>query len=99
VKTAPYKFIPQNFETLLEAMNNLLTIGRDKLYCILVLPAGGVAIEKAELPDLPATKVLLLQDSKRAFRSQPHPNWLEESVVTGTVIIDERVMQVTVEEQ
>jgi hypothetical protein len=99
VKTAPYKFIPQNFETLLEAMNNLLTIGRDKLYCILVLPAEGVAIEKAELPDLPATKVLLLQDSKRAFRSQPHPNWFEESVVTGTVIIDERVMQLTVEEQ
>ncbi|MBN1393128.1 MAG: hypothetical protein JW947_10045 [Sedimentisphaerales bacterium] len=99
IKTAPYKFIPQNFETLVEAMNNLLTIGRDKLYCLLVLPAGGVAIEKAELPDLPATKVLLLQDPKRAFRSQPHPNWLEESSATGTVIIDERVMQVIVEEQ
>jgi hypothetical protein len=98
MKTAPYKFVPQNFETLVEAMNNLLTIGRDKLYCLLVLPAGGVAVEKAELPDLPATKVLLLQDVKRALRSQPHPHWLEESLATGTVIIDEKVMHITVEE-
>ncbi|MDD5326775.1 MAG: SpoIVB peptidase S55 domain-containing protein [Phycisphaerae bacterium] len=95
---APYKFVPQNIETLIEAMNNLLGIGRDKLYCLLVLPPGGVSVEKAELPDLPATKVLLLQDAKRALTSQPHLTWLEESLVTGTVIIDEKVMNITVEE-
>jgi hypothetical protein len=98
MKTEPYKFISQNIETLIEAMKNLLTIGRDKLYCLLVLPAGGVAVEKAELPDLPATKVLLLQDAKRTLRSQPHPNWLEESLSTGTIIIDEKVIHITVEE-
>jgi hypothetical protein len=98
MKNAPYKFVPQSFETLVEAMNNLLTISRDKLYCLLVLPATGVAVEKAELPDLPATKVLLLQDVKRTLRSQPHPHWLEKSLATGTVIIDEKVMQITVEE-
>ncbi len=97
-KAAPYKFVPQSLETLVEAMNNLLTIGRDKLYCLLVLPPGGVALEKAELPDLPATKVLLLQDVKRTLRSQPHPHWLEESLATGTVIIDKKVMHITVEE-
>ena len=98
MKTAPYKFTPQNLETLIESINNVLTIGRNKLHCILVLPPGGVALEKAELPDLPATKVLLLQDSKRTLRSQPHPNWLEESLVTGTIIIDEKVLPITVEE-
>jgi hypothetical protein len=98
VKTAPYKFVPQNLETLVEAMNNLLTIGRDKLYCLLVLPTAGIAVERAELPDLPATKALLLQDVKRTLRSQPHPHWLEESLATGTVIIDEKAMQITVEE-
>jgi hypothetical protein len=98
MKAAPYKFVPQNLETLVEAMNNLLTIGRDKLYCLLVLPAAGIAVERAELPDLPATKILLLQDVKRTLRSQPHPHWLEESLATGTVIIDEKVMQITVEE-
>ena len=98
MKTAPYKFTPQNLETLIESINNVLTIGRNKLHCILVLPPGGVALEKAELPDLPATKVLLLKDSKRTLRSQPHPNWLEESLVTGTIIIDEKVLPITVEE-
>jgi hypothetical protein len=98
MKAAPYKFVPQSLETLVEAMNNLLTIGRDKLYCLLVLPAAGIAVERAELPDLPATKILLLQDVKRTLRSQPHPHWLEESLATGTVIIDEKVMQITVEE-
>lgn len=97
-KAAPYKFVPQSFKTLVEAMNNILTIGRDKLYCLLVLPASGVAVEKAELPDLPATKILLLQDAKRALTSLPHPYWLEESLATGTVIIDEKVMHITVEE-
>ncbi len=98
MKNAPYKFIPQNLESLVEAMNNLLTINRDNLYCLLVLPDAGVAVERAELPDLPATKILLLQDVKRTLRSQPHPHWLEKSLATGTVIIDKKVMQITVEE-
>ena len=97
-KAAPYKFVPQSLDTLVEAMNNLLTIGRDKLYCLLVLPTGGIALEKAELPDLPATKILLLQDVKRTLTGLPHPHWLEESLATGTVIIDKKVMHITVEE-
>jgi hypothetical protein len=80
-------------------MNNLLAIGRDRLYCLLVLPTGGVAVEKAELPDLPATKVLVLQDAKRALRTQPYQRWLEKSFQTGTVIIDKKVMHITVEKQ
>jgi hypothetical protein len=98
MRTAPYKFMPQNIETLVESMNNLLAIGRDELYLLLVLPDAGVAVERAELPDLPATKALLLQDAKRTLKSQPHPRWLEESLTTGTIIIDEKVMQITVEE-
>jgi hypothetical protein len=97
-KNAPYKFVPQSLETLVGSMNNLLTIGRNKLYCLLVLPAAGVAVERAELPDLPATKALLLQDVKRTLRSLPHPHWLEESLAIDAVIIDEKVMQITVEE-
>jgi hypothetical protein len=96
-KAAPYRFIPQNLVTLIEAMNNLLTIKRDGLYCLLVLPPGGVALEKAELPDLPATKALVLQDVKRTLRTKPYQHWLENSLKTGTVVIDEKVMRITVE--
>ncbi|MEE9370935.1 MAG: SpoIVB peptidase S55 domain-containing protein [Sedimentisphaerales bacterium] len=97
-KAAPYKFVPQNLATLIEVMNNILTVSRDKLYCLLVLPPGGVALEQAELPDLPATRVLVLQDAKRALRIQPYLRWLENSLTTGTVIVDKKVMYVTVQE-
>jgi hypothetical protein len=96
-KAASYRFVPQNLATLIEAMNNLLTIKRDGLYCLLVLPPGGIALEKAELPDLPATKALVLQDAKRTLRTQPYQHWLENSLTTGTVVIDEKVMRITVE--
>jgi len=96
-KAVPYRFVPQSLETLVEAMNNLLAIERDQLYCLLVLPSGGVALEKAELPDLPATKALVLQDSKRTLKSQPYSHWLEKSFHAGRVVVDEKVMQITVE--
>jgi len=96
-KAASYRFVPQNLATLIEAMNNLLAIKREGLYCLLVLPPGGIALEKAELPDLPATKALVLQDAKRTLRTQPYQHWLENSLTTGTVVIDEKVMRITVE--
>ena len=97
-KAVPYRFVPQNLATLVEAMNNLLQIQRDKLYCFLVLPPGGVAVEKAELPDLPATKALVLSDAKRSLKTRPVSDWLENSLQTGTVVIDKKVMHITVEE-
>jgi hypothetical protein len=97
VKTVPHRFIAQNLPGLIEALNNSLQIDRDKLYCLLALPSGGVIIETAELPDLPATKVLLLQDTKRAMRIRPYSHWLERNLETGTVVIDKRVLQITVE--
>jgi len=97
VKAAPHRFIAQSLPSLIEALNNSLQIGRDKLYCLLTLPSGGVVIEKAELPDLPATKALLLQDTKRLLRVRPYSHWLERRLETGTVVIDKKVLQITVE--
>lgn len=98
-EAAPYKFIPNSLNTLLEAMNNLLHIERDKLHCLLVLPPAGVAVEKAELPDLPATKALILLDAKRTLKTQPYLHWLEKNLKTGNIIIDKKVMKITVEQQ
>ena len=97
-KAVPYRFIPQNMASLLDAINNILSIKRGKLYCVLILPPGGVTVEKAELPDLPATKALVLQDTKRSLRTQPYQHWLEMDVETDTVIIDSKVMHITVEQ-
>lgn len=96
-KVAPYRFMAQSLPSLIEAINNILHIRQDKLYCLLALPPSGVAVEKAELPDLPGTKALILQDAKRTLKAQPYLHWLEESVETDTIIIDSEAVRITVE--
>jgi len=99
LKAVPYKFIAQSVPDLIEALNYSLGIDRDKLYFLLALPPGGVALEQAELPDLPGTKVLVLQDAKRTLKIQPFQHWIERSLETGTVVIDKKVIKITVEKQ
>ncbi len=97
-QAVPYRFAAKNFETLVEAMKEILAVERDRLYCILVLPAGGIVLERAELSDLPATRALVLSDSKRALDAQPYRHWIERSSKTGTIIEDKRSLKVKVEE-
>jgi len=96
-QAAPYKFIADNLENLIGGLNNLLAIRRDKLYCILSLPPGGLSIERAELPDLPATKALILQDDKRVMKTQPYQHWIEKKIDTDTIVVDKKVLSITVE--
>jgi len=97
VKNVPHRFVAQNLPGLIEALNNSLQIDRGKLYCLLSLPAGGVTIETAELPDLPDTRALLLADAKRTMRIRPYAHWIEKNLETEAVVIDKKVLQITVE--
>ncbi len=96
-KKVPHRFIPQNLNSLIDALNKVLRIKRDKLYCVLALPSGGVSVEKAELPDLPATKAMVLQDAKRTLRTKPYSHWLEKNFDAGLVVIDRKRMSIKVE--
>jgi len=93
----PYRFVATNYRTLVEALNAALSVDRTKLYCILALPPDGIALEKAELPNLPGTKAMILQSDRRAMPAQPYPHWVETSVETGTVIGDKAVVPIIVE--
>jgi hypothetical protein len=97
-KAAPYKFVAQNIPDLIAALHNALEIPRNKLYFVLVLPAGGITLEKAELPDLPATKTIILQDRKRGLSIKPYQHWMEQSINTGDIITDQQIMKITVEQ-
>jgi len=96
-KNMPYRFMAYDMATLIKALNDALSIDRDRLYCLLALPPGGIAVERAELPDLPETKTMIMQNTNRALRIQPYPHWLEKSVRTGTVVADKKTMRITVE--
>ena len=89
-----YKFIAENFDSLTEALNHLLNINRDRLYCILVFRPDGVTMQRAELPALPDTKGLILQSPKRTLQAQPYMHWLEKSFNTGTIVIDKQTMNI-----
>jgi hypothetical protein len=94
----PYKFMPENLPTLVESLKKILAVERGKLYCLLVLPPSGVAMARAELPDLPATRALVLQDSKRTLKAMPYVQWLEKTFDTGTVTRDREVLRIRVED-
>jgi hypothetical protein len=96
-KAASYRFVPQDLASLMESLQYLLNISRGKLYCILALPPGGVTIEKAELPDLPATKMLILQNAKRTLTVRPYPHWVEKRFDSGTVLTSRKIIRITVE--
>ncbi|MBN2313107.1 MAG: hypothetical protein JXM79_04215 [Sedimentisphaerales bacterium] len=97
IKMAPHKFIAQSYPDLIRALNNSLQIDRGKLYFLLTLPPRGVIVENAELPHLPATKTLILQDSKRALSVLPYSHWLERNLDIDTVVIDKNVLPIVVE--
>ncbi len=97
LKTVPHKFIGRDLPDLVDALRDTLQVRRDRLYCYLVLPAGGIIIDKAELPDLPATKMLVLQSLTRPVKTQLYPHWIEKTLDTGTVVINKKTIRITVE--
>ena len=96
-KAAGYKFNVQNFDTLLEAINNILHIRRDCLYCLFVTETSGVVVEQSELADLPSTKAMVLFDSKRTLEVSPYYHWQEKQFELSTLVIDEKKLSITVE--
>ncbi len=98
-KAVPYRFVATNRKTLVEALNGALNVSRTKLYCLLILPPEGIAIDRAELPGLPETKSMILQSNKWAMPAQPYPQWVEKVVETGTVVGDKEMVAITVEQR
>ena len=96
-KNAPHRLVAQSIEGLMTALNDLLNIERSRLYCILMLPAGGVTVETQELPDLPATKALVMQSPGRTLTMLPYRQWVQDSRDIGAVVLDRSVVEITVE--
>ncbi len=97
IKSVPYRFIAQSLPQLIDALNDSLRVERDRLYFLLTLPPGGVTVEKADLPDLPTTRALVLRDAKRTLNVLPHSHWVEDNFEVGTVVIDKKVFRITIE--
>ena len=95
--TSPYKFTTYDMPTLVEALRDLLTIRRDRLYLTMNLPSSGIVIQRTELGDLPRTKAILLGDAKRTMTSLPMQHWLQQEACTGDIVTDQKTLKITVE--
>jgi len=60
----PQRFAPRTTEQLLRAIQHVVSGRSDELYLRLPLPGrGGLAIERAEMPDLPASRAQILSQA------------------------------------
>lgn len=95
-KAAPYKFNARDLPSLLEAINYILSQKRDRLFMFMAMPASGVVIDKAELPDIPGTKAMLLSDPARTVDMLPFGNWVKDEKTIPSIVVDQKVVSVTV---
>lgn len=92
-KMAPQRLLAVDLNTLHDALQRTFDIPRNRLYCVMQVPATGLVMRQYELADLPPTKMILMQDSKRIAPVQAYNNWIENSIgidriVEGTVEIE-----------
>jgi len=85
----PHLFAPRTAEQLLKAMQHVVSPRSDQLYLRLPLPSGGgLAIERAEMPDLPASKAQILSQAKilntRIFRRSLVQTLKTHYLITGS---------------
>lgn len=96
-QTAPQRFRVVDAETLLSGLNRILNVPRDRLYAVLPVPATGLALRRFELPDLPPTRMLLMQDAKRFEPVEPFRSWVENSVKIDKIVTGAVQVELTVE--
>jgi len=96
-KNVPYRFMSQDVSSLVDAINNVTAIKRDRLYCLLVLPDSGVTIDLFELEGLPGTKAMILADGKRSVKASGYKKWIEQSIRVGKVVLDQTKTKIKVE--
>ena len=92
----PQKFIANSLPSLIDAINDIFSVNRNQLHCLLTLPADGVVLEKAELPNLPGTKTLVMADSKRTLQMNPYPHWIDNSKQLNNVVMGKKVLEITI---
>ena len=97
-KTSLHRFSPEDVESMIGMINELLNYQRNRLVAVLSLPPGGMALRQEELPDLPASRMALLQDPRRFLPISPIQHWLEfpqtlPLVPRGNLTIDLTVEQ------
>lgn len=76
-KASLHRYSPDDMNSLIEMINRILNVPRNRMVAVLNLPPGGIALRRQELPSLPASRAALLQDSRRILPINTVQHWLE----------------------
>ncbi len=92
-KTAPQRFRAFDIKTMMQAFGRLTQFRNDRLYAVMPTAPSGIVMRQHELPELPQTKILLMQDVKRLRPAQPYMDWSEseiklDKIMSGTAEIE-----------
>ncbi len=96
-KAAPYRFVAEDLPSMLEAVRRILKTPRNRLVAVLQLGPGGIAIRHRQLPDLPASRAILLQDDRRFTPAVAIQRWVQTETPTDLIPSGNITVQITVE--
>ncbi|NLW82835.1 MAG: hypothetical protein GXY41_00275 [Phycisphaerae bacterium] len=97
-QNAPQRLRVVDTDSLLSGLDRVLNMPRNRLYAVLPVPATGLTLRRFELPDLPPTRMLLMQDSTRLPAVEPYRNWIENSVAIDKIVAGGIQIELTVEQ-
>ena len=97
-KMSPQRFTAVDLGSLKTALDGLLSYRRDRLYAVMPIPASGVVIRQHELGQLPPTKMLLMQDSKRLQPLEPYKAWTENHIDLDKIVAGSAEIEVIVKQ-
>lgn len=97
-KNAPQRFRVVDAASLVEGLGRVLNMPRNRLYAVLQVPSTGLTLRRHELPNLPPTRMNLLQDAKRLQPLEPYKGWVENNIVLDKIIAGAAQIELTVEQ-
>lgn len=96
---APQRFRVFNTETLMQALRRVTGFRNDGLYAVMPVPASGIVLGQHELPQLPQTKMLLMQDAKRLRPVTAFQDWAESRLALDKIVQGGAEIEITVEQE
>jgi hypothetical protein len=96
-KAAPQRFEAEDLPSMLEAVRRILQTPRNQLTAVLLLGPGGIAIRDKELPNLPDSRAILLQDPRRFTPAVVMQQWVQTQTEMDLVPSGNVTVQLTVE--
>jgi hypothetical protein len=89
--------VDEDMPSMLAVVRRILQTPRNHLTAVLLLGPGGIAIRDKELPNLPPSRAVLLQDTRRFTPAVVMQQWIQTQTETDLVPSGNVTVQLIVE--